>query len=88
MNRPFYLELVEHNFRLAVRLRYEQVKGEVSQQWHRDTTKWLNSLSTEDRELIKHFYTCNQTMYKCVSYKVRQTLERLAAEYATEMKFI
>lgn len=88
MKRPFYIELVEHNFRLAVRLRYEQIQGEVSRQWHRDTTKWLSTLSTEDRELIEHFYTCNQTMYKCVSYRIRETLEQLAADYAAEMQFI
>lgn len=48
MKRPFYIELVEHNFRLAVRLRYEQIQGGMSQQW----------------------------------------LEKLAAEYASEMDFI
>ena len=88
MKRPFYIELVEHNFRLAVRLRYEQIQGEVSRQWHRDTTKWLSTLSTEDRELIEHFYTCNQTMYRCASYNIKQRLEKLAAEYASEMDFI
>lgn len=88
MKRPFYIELVEHNFRLAVRLRYEQIQGGMSQQWHRNTTEWLNKLNEADRELIKHYYTCNQTMYRCASYSVKQTLERLAAEYASEMDFI
>jgi hypothetical protein len=80
------MELTEHFLRLAVRVRFENVKGEVDQEWHKKSTKWLNENCTEEEAtLLRNFYTYNQTVYSCNNYSVVKQIEELAARFATDL---
>ena len=81
------MELTEHFFRLAVRKNLAEIQGATMQEWHRNTTKWLNEkCTTEERELIKDFYTYNQTVSKCTNYIIVNKVKDLAKRYAIAME--
>ena len=84
--RPFYMELTEHFFRLAVRVKPENVKGAAVQKWHRNTNQWINENCTkEEAALIRELYTYNQSVSSCSNYNVVKQIGELAARYAADM---
>lgn len=84
--RAFYMDLTEHFLRLAIRRDISEVQGEAVQEWHRNTTKWLNeNCTTEERALIRDFYTYNQTVSKCSNYKIVAQIEELAARFSADL---
>lgn len=84
--RAFYMELTEHFFRLAVRKDITEVQGATVREWHKNTTEWLNEECTaEERELIKSFYTYNQTVRTCNNYTIVDKVHEVAERYADAM---
>lgn len=85
--RAFYMDLTEHFFRLAVRRDINNVVGAMVQRWHKNTTKWLDEeCTTEERALIRDFYTYNQTISNCTNYMVVNKIKELAERYAIAME--
>lgn len=81
----FYMSLVEHFWRLAVRLRFNEVQGSVNQKWHQDTVHWLNDNCTdEERKLVMDFYTMNQSVRGCTNYQITDKLYNIADRFAAE----
>ncbi len=81
----FYMSLVEHFWRLAVRRRFNEVQGSVNQKWHQDTVHWLNEKCTpEERKLVKDFYTMNQSVRGCTNYQITDKLYDIADRFAAE----
>lgn len=82
----FYMSLVEHFFRLAVRRTLAEVQGSVNRQWHQDTVHWINNqCNAEEQNLIKDFYTYNQSVKGCTNYKVLESLYEIADRFAVDM---
>ena len=82
----FYTGLVEHFWRLAVRLPIEEVQGPVNKKWHQDTVHWLNEKCTpEERKLVMDFYKYSQSVRNCTNYQVIEDLYSLINCYAADM---
>lgn len=82
----FYMSLVEHFWRLAVRRRFNEVQGTVNQKWHQDTVHWLNEKCTaEERKLVTEFYYYNQSVRGCTNYQVTEAMYDLADRFAVDM---
>lgn len=83
----FYMSLVEHFWRLAVRYQCRDIKGNVNQMWHQDTVHWLNTKCTdEERKLVNEFYYYNQSVRGCTNYQVTDKLYDIAERFATDME--
>lgn len=81
----FYMSLVEHFWRLAVRRRLSEVEGTVNQKWHQDTVHWLNTKCTDEEcKLIMDFYTLNQSVRGCPNYQVTVQLYDIAYRFAKD----
>ena len=82
----FYMGLVEHFFRLAVRRTLAEVQGTVNRQWHQETVRWIHEKCTEEeRALIKSFYTYSQSVKGCTNYKVTEEIYEIADRFAVDM---
>lgn len=81
----FYMSLVEHFWRLAVRRRFNEVQGSVNQKWHQDTVHWLNEKATaEERKLVTEFYIYNQSVRGCTNYQITDKIYDIAERFAAE----
>ena len=82
----FYMSLVEHFYRLAVRRTIDEVQGPTAQKWHQDTERWLlDNCTNEERTLIRDFYTYNQSVRSCTNYKVTSRIYDISERFALDM---
>lgn len=94
-SKPFYAELVEHYFRMAVR--YSIVPDGVQLHWFDFTTFWIEGLPKEDKEFIhfvfkRQFINTNDGLYhfKCdygLSIK-RERLWELEKRFAVDAELV
>ena len=80
------MELTEHFLRLAVRRKFEEVKGDAVKEWHKNANNWLvENCTEEEATLLRDFYTYNQSVSGCSNYKVVAQVEELAARFAEDL---